>query len=82
MSFEKQYLRQKPRAFDKKKLLDELASDIANKYHIEKSQAAKLISQETFHNLADFKSDIQEQLSLQQSPLNEIEIQEFYDTIK
>ena len=36
-----------PWAFDKKKLLDELANDIANKFWIDKQKAEKLIKSET-----------------------------------
>lgn len=72
---------QNPWAFDKKKLLEELAYDIALKYHIDQSEAEKIISQETMKSLADFKNELNETIG-QSETLTKKEIEELYNTLK
>ncbi len=67
-----------PWILDKKKLLDELAIDIANKFWIEKSKAKQLISEQTISWIEWLKTE----LINQTTKLDNKELEKLFFTIK
>jgi len=70
-----------PWAFDKKKLLDELAIDIANKFWIEKEKAEQLIKTETLSSLDSLKKELINKED-KESKLDNKELEELFFTLK
>ena len=72
---------QNPWSFDKKKLLDELALDIANKFWIEKEKARELIKQETLKWIDNLKAELQKD-SKESRELDKKELEKLFFTLK
>ena len=70
-----------PWAFDKKKLLNELANDIANKFWIDKTKAEKLIKSETLASLDSLKVELNKEIS-KEKQLNNKELEKLFFTLK
>jgi len=70
-----------PWILDKKKLLDELANDIANKFWIDKEKAEKLIKSETLASLDSLKLELKKE-NTKESELNNKEIEKLFFTLK
>ena len=70
-----------PWAFDKKKLLDELAIDIANKFWIAKEKAEKLIKSETLVSLDSLKNELNKDINEEQEIDNE-NIEKLFFTLR
>lgn len=79
MSIEKNNLN--PWILDKKKLLEELALDIANKFWIEKSEAKKLIKSETLVSLDSLKAELNKDLQNKDN-LDNSEIEKLFFTLR
>lgn len=79
MSIEKNNIN--PWAFDKKKLLDELALDIANKFWIEKQKAKELIKQDTLKWIDSLKAELNKNLE-DKEKLNQKELEKLFFTLK
>ena len=71
-----------PWAFDKKKLLDELANDIAHKFWIDKEKAEKLIKGETLINLEEFKIELDKEENNEEKDLNNKDVEKLFFTLK
>ncbi|MFK7779769.1 MAG: hypothetical protein QM490_01360 [Candidatus Gracilibacteria bacterium] len=67
--------------FDKKKLLDELAVDIANKFGIEKEQAKELIKTETLIGIDSLKAELKRD-NEDYKELNEKDVEKLFFTLK
>ena len=67
--------------FDRKKLLDELAIDIANKFWIEKEQAERLIKSETLVSLETLKIELNT-VENKENILDNKKIKQLFSTIK
>jgi hypothetical protein len=79
MSIEKNNIN--PWAFDKKKLLNELANDIANKFWIDKTKAEKLIKSETLASLDSLKVELNKEID-DEKQLNNKELEKLFFTLK
>ena len=79
MTIEKNNLN--PWTFDKKKLLEELAIDIAKKFWIEKNEAKKLIKSETLFSLDSLKTKLNQEINWENN-LDNKEIEKLFFTLK
>ena len=70
-----------PWAFDKKKLLDELAIDIANKFWIDKERAERLIKGDTLKSLDSLKNELYKDLEDNEKKEN-IDVEKLFFTLK
>ena len=70
-----------PWAFDKKKLLDELAIDIANKFWIDKEKAEQLIKSETLVSLDSLKNELNKDIQ-EEEKLNNEDIEKLFFTLR
>ncbi len=71
-----------PWTFDKKKMLDELAIDIANRFWIDKENAKKLIQSDTLDCITSLKKEITEINSDSLNDIKEKELQKLFFTLK
>lgn len=70
-----------PWSFDKKKLLDELANDIAREFWIDKKKAEKLIKSETLVSLDSLKNELNKEIN-KKDKLDNKEIEKLFFTLK
>jgi len=79
MSVEKNNIN--PWNFDKKKLLDELANDIANKFWINKEKAERLIKSKTLFSLDSLKNELKQEEN-SENKLDNQELEKLFFTLK
>ena len=70
-----------PWTFDKKKLLKELANDIASEFWIDKSKAEKLIKSETLASLDSLKNELKQEVN-NETNLDNKELEKLFFTLK
>ena len=67
---------------DKKKLLEELAIDIANKFWIEKEKAQELIKKDTLAWIESLKKELNKEGNENNNKLNDKEVEKLFFTLK
>ena len=83
MSIEKNNIN--PWILDKKKLLNELANDIANKFWIDKEKAEKLIRSKTLVSLDSLKDELKNELDkewLKEKKLSDKQVEDLFFTLR
>ena len=70
-----------PWAFDEKKLLNELANDIAREFWIDKEKAEKLIKSETLVSLDSLKNELKQEKH-NENNLNNKDLEKLFFTLK
>jgi len=69
-------------ALDKKKLLEELAIDIAKEFWLEKEKAQELIKKETLEWIKYLKNELNNETSEEKNKLSDKEVEKLFFTLK